>query len=168
MTQQIEVVAMDASVGDICTEASVDVADARRLAGLLSTLDGARRILSQRATLGTADMRLLWLFTGGESYSLRQIAERLGLEQSTVNRQVNAAVAAGLLVKTRGGARGSYSFTSSPMGVREFERTLDATLSVYRSALSALGDEQERFLALVADFVDAYCGAVAEDFPTPR
>ncbi|MFT4214113.1 MAG: MarR family transcriptional regulator [Microbacterium sp.] len=156
--------AMDASVGEIGTRADAEVAAARRLAGLLSTLDSARRVLSQRATLGTADMRLLWLFTDGDAYTLRQIAQRLGLEQSTVNRQVNAAVAAGLLLKTRDG--GSYSFTSSTQGAREFERTLDASLSAYRTALAALGDDRERFLSLVASFVEAYHSAVLDPSPS--
>ncbi|MFT3860601.1 hypothetical protein [Micropruina sp.] len=153
---------MNAPVRDIRRAVNGQVEDSRRLAGLLASLDSARRVLSQRATLGTADMRLLWLFTDGESYTLRQIAELLGLEQSTVNRQVNAAVGAGLLVKARGRGRGPYLFTSSPLGVREFERTLDATLSTYRTALAAMGDERDRFLALVADFVEAYHVAVSE------
>ncbi|MFT4220804.1 MAG: helix-turn-helix domain-containing protein [Microbacterium sp.] len=158
---------MNTSAHDIRNEANTHVDDWRRLAGLLVTLESVRRVLSQRATLGTADMRLLWLFTDGESYTLRQIAERLGLEQSTVNRQVNAAVTAGLLVKTRADGRAPYHFTSSPEGVRELERNLHTTLTAYGTALSALGGEQERFLSLFSDFVEAYHDAVLESSPSP-
>ncbi|MFT4234106.1 MAG: MarR family transcriptional regulator [Microbacterium sp.] len=158
---------MKTSARDIRNEANEHVEDWRRLAGLLVTLESARRVLGQRATLGTADLRLLWLFTDGESYTLRQIAERLGLEQSTVNRQVNAAVTAGLLDKTQDDSRSPYRFTSSPEGVRALEHNLHATLGAYRTALSALGDDQERFLSLLTDFVEAYRDAVLEPSPSP-
>lgn len=134
--------------------------EARRLAGLIARFDSARRMLDQQTTLGTADMRLMWLFTDRRSRTLRQIAEQLGLEQSTVNRQVNAAVKAGLLVRTRDAGAGSYHFAASPAGVREFDRNLATILATYRRALDALGEGRETFLALMADYVHAYRDAV--------
>ena len=46
--------------------------------------------------LNAADNRLLWLLTSQGPQTMRQVAEALGLEQSTVNRQVHAALARGL------------------------------------------------------------------------
>lgn len=136
--------------------------DARRLGALLTSLDSARRILDHRANLGAADMRLLWLFHDGVSRTLREIAEELGLEQSTVNRQVNTAVNEGLLNKSRAQANAPYRFMSSTTGVRAFEKTLQVTLEVHRQALESLGSERETFLALLDEYVQAYHHAVTE------
>ena len=141
---------------DIGRGVNEDVEDSRRLAGLLASLDSARRILEHDAALGTADMRLLWLFTDGEPRTLRRIAEELGLEQSTINRQVNAAVNAGLLVKSRTAGQGSYFFTRSPEGADEFESTLSATLDAYDSILELLEPDRDRFLTLMTRFVNSY------------
>lgn len=141
---------------------SVEGDDARRLAGLFAGFDRFRRVLGQRTTLGTADLRLLWLFTDGQSRTLRQIAEQLGLEQSTVNRQVNTAIKAELLTRSRDGDSGPYHFTASDLGVREFEHHLNVTLTAYREALDALGPRQQEFLGLLDEFLAAYGEAVTE------
>lgn len=132
----------------------------RRLAGLMTRLDHARRQLDQQSTLGTSDMRLLWLFNDGGSRTLRQIAEQLGLEQSTVNRQVNAAVNHGLLVKTRERPGESYRLRRSTAGERQFEQALDETLGIYQHALDGLGADAEPFLLLLEHFVQTYQQAV--------
>lgn len=136
--------------------------DARRLARVMTSFDNARRRLDQQATLGTADMRLLWLLNDGASLTLREIAERLGLEQSTVNRQVNAAVKHELLVRSRNKPNEPYRFRCSTVGFREFEQTLEATLGVYGRALDALGSEAGPLLALLERYVQAYHQAVEQ------
>lgn len=133
---------------------------ARRLAGLFAEFDRHSRALAQRATLGTADMRMLWLLADGEARTLRQIAHDLNLEQSTVNRQVNAAVTAGIVERAREGGSGPYLFTATAQGRREFERNLDASQTAYRQALASLDDEGPRFLELMRRFVDTYHHAV--------
>lgn len=139
--------------------------DARRLGALLTSFDNARRVLDQRATLGAADMRLLWLFHDGTARTLRQIAEQLSLEQSTVNRQVNTAVQEGLLTKTRSTSSEPYRFMTSAAGDREFEHTLEVTLGVYRRALETLDDDAETFLVLFERYVEAYRQAVQHTEP---
>ena len=142
---------------------------ARVLAGMFAELDRHRRALAQRASLGTADMRLLWLFTDGRTRTLRQIAEQLNLEQSTVNRQVNAAIKAGLLTREREHAASAYRFDASAKGAREFERNLHASLDAYRTALDALGGRQQEFLALLRDYLDASHSAIhGVEATTPR
>lgn len=141
--------------------------DARTVAGLLAALDRHRRILGQRSTsLGTADLRLLWLLTDRDPRTLRQIAEALGLEQSTVNRQVNAAISAGLLHRTRDAGSGPYLFTIADRGTEQFERHLDATLNAYRDALDALGPRGSDFIALLTEFLEAYGEVVTPVRPT--
>jgi DNA-binding MarR family transcriptional regulator len=134
--------------------------DARRLAGLFTSFDHSRRILEQRATLGLADMRLLWLLADNEPRTLKQISEELGLEQSTVNRQVNVAMRDGLLERDRKGAGGAYLFTASKKGARKFDQNLSAMLGSYRSAFEALGDKGQPFMELLAEYVEAYRRAV--------
>ncbi len=141
---------------------------ARRLAGMFAEFDRHSRALAQRATLGTADMRMLWLLADGEARTLRQIAHDLNLEQSTVNRQVNGAVASGIIGRAREGMSGPYLFTATAQGRREFERNLNASQAAYRQALASLGDDAPRFLELMRQFVDTYRHAVegAEDAST--
>ena len=146
--------------GEIVPTAELD--DPRRLAAMFAGFDRLRRVLGRHTTLGTADLRLLWLFTDGEPRTLRQIAEQLGLEQSTVNRQTNHAIKAGLLVRTRDGDVGPYRFTSSPLGQREFEANLNATLDTYRAALDGLGPKRQQFLDLMTEFLDAYDRAITD------
>ena len=60
-------------------------------------LERGRRAVEGRARLGTADLRLIWLLVEDGPRTMREISEELGLEQSTVNRQVNSALKAGYL-----------------------------------------------------------------------
>ncbi len=135
------------------------LAAARELAGLFARFGEARRVLEHRAPLGTADMRLLWLLTDGKPRTLREIATDLQLEQSTVNRQVNAALAAGLLDRHREGG-GAYLVTASAAGTQAFEEILASSLGVYRQALAALGPEADQFRRLLGTYVDAFQEAV--------
>ncbi len=141
--------------------------DARRIAALLWHFDRARRIFEQRATLGVADMRMLWMFSDGRARTLAQIAGELGLEQSTVNRQVNAALAAGLLDRFTDSRSRPYRFTVSAAGQRAFARNLDAAFGVYEHALGALDGDRARFLANLGVFVTAHGEAVAASGAAP-
>lgn len=134
-----------------------DLQHARRLGRILTHFDTARRVLDQQTTLGTADMRLLWLFHDGAPRTLREIAEQLGLEQSTVNRQVNTAAAQGLLTKARNTGNEPYRFMTSPAGDQQFEQTLDTTLTIYNEALDVFDDDdRQQFLDLLERYIEAY------------
>lgn len=107
--------------------------------------------------LGTADLRLLWLFADSRARTLKEIASELQLEQSTVNRQVNAALGSGLLerMRRRGGA--AYEFDRTAEGRRAFERDTGNSLGAYAAALDAMGDrDAETFLELAQTFLDHY------------
>ena len=75
----------------------IEADPALRVAAAVSALANARRSAESRSRLGKANNRLLWLFTDLRPRTLKQIAEDLALEQSTANRQVNAALSAGIL-----------------------------------------------------------------------
>ena len=153
----------------------------RRLAFALLQLDVHRRAEEQRTELGVAGGRLLWLLSDRRPRTLREIAAALKLEQSTVNRQVNAAMRSGLLsrvdrssVDPTGAGPTDADPTSAPMsagrpaggaqligptetGLAAYEREVTQALQAYDAALGALGtDDAAVFLELLERFVDAY------------
>lgn len=133
----------------------------KHAAALLVELDRHRRIWEHQSRLGTADMRLLWLLTDREPQTLRGIADALGLEQSTVNRQVNAALSAGLVRRRSEPRRTARLVEPTDEGIAAFENDLSHTLGAYETALAELpAGETDRFLELLDQFVDAYGRAV--------
>ena len=127
---------------------------ARSIAAVFSRLETQRRAWEQRTPLGVSEMRLLWVLQEPDEWTLRDIAEHLGLEQSTVNRQVNAAVAAGLVTKLRGDDQPTYQFRASDQGARMFESCAGQMLDRYQAALDELGDQADLFVDLLDRFVD--------------
>lgn len=133
-----------------------------RLAGALTRLDRERRTLEAALSLGTADLRLLWLFADGRGRTLREIADELALEQSTVNRQVNAALGSGLLERSRKPGGSAYDFNRTADGTRSFDEVADISMGAYAAALDALGDDAaDQLVALVQSFLDNFRDAVA-------
>ena len=141
-----------------------------RLARALARLDRAQRASEAGSRLGVADGRLLWLFSDRVPRTLRQVSEDLGLEQSTVNRQVNAALTAGLLRRFRAEGRHAHLVEATEDGLERFSRDLDQHLGLMDAALAALPEaDRAGFPDLLAAFVDAYAAeataALTEDAP---
>ncbi|MGP9746558.1 MarR family winged helix-turn-helix transcriptional regulator [Brachybacterium sp. AOP29-B2-41] len=133
----------------------------RHLAGLFWKLDRHRREHEQAMSLGTADLRILWLFSDNASRTLKDVAHELGLEQSTVNRQMNAVVAEGLLDRKREAGDTAYRFARTAAGRDAFEADLAISLNGYEAALGAMSEEDaETFLRLMDLYLGAYGAAV--------
>lgn len=132
-----------------------------RAAAILNQFERHRRLVELRADLGVADQRLMWLFSDAAPRTLREIAEELGLEQSTVNRQVNAALREGLLERSKDSGQPAAVFTATEDGLSRFRRDLDFGLGRFAEGLEAIppGD-RDRFLAQLASFVDAFSAGV--------
>lgn len=129
----------------------------REVASLLNRLEQSRRSASANAKLGAADARILWLLSGGEEYTLRDISDKLNLEQSTVNRQVNAAVKAGYVERKRSRARAAWVFTPSAEGKEKFDADLEMHLGFYDRGLAELDEaEQRAFIDLLGRVVGGY------------
>lgn len=134
----------------------------RRVAGALNRLDGYRRLHGQQLPLGTAVFRILWLLSDDRSRTMRELEHELSLEQSTVNRQVNASIADGLLEKARRPGRAAYEFSRTEKGRAEFERGVAVWLGPFEAALDAMGPaDAAAFLDLFDRFVGAYRDAVS-------
>lgn len=145
------------------TQSRVDLRLETRFAALLHHFDRYRRAVDVQSTLGIAELRLLWLLTEGEPKTLREVSEDLHLEQSTVNRQVNAAVQSGLLARSRSSTSSPYVFEPTAHGRATFESETAFALGVYSRVLEDMGDESAtRLLELLAQFVDLYGSAVDE------
>lgn len=144
-------------MSDVGDPLSPHMARDRRMARLLMLAERHRRFTSDQRKLGTADMRLLWLFNDQHPRTLREISDSLGLEQSTVNRQVAVAQTEGLLRRFRDPGAPAHLVEATDHGCAEFESALAAHMSTIDRGLHALGDaDADRLLALLDRFVEAY------------
>lgn len=142
---------------------NADLPDDRRMAALVTRLDRARRVQSSQMELGTADLRILWMFADDQPRTLKEIAAELSLEQSTVNRQINAAMAEGLLQRSRRPGSPAHEISRTEKGTQVFEDDVAKSLMAFTSGLDALGDRVDDFLADFTRFVEAYDSAVRPD-----
>lgn len=102
-------------------------------------------------------MRLLWLLIEAGPQTLSQLTAELGLERSTVNRQVNAAVAAGLLAKERIPRSRAYQIAPTAAGSAAFDRGAHSALTAIGDTLMEMGPaDSAQLLDLLEHFADAY------------
>lgn len=127
----------------------------RRVAAILHSFDVDRRVVEAKTRLTAADLRLLWLLSDGRELTQREISTELSLEQSTVNRQVNAALRAGHLDR-RAAESGPAVLAATADGLQRYETDVEALMSLMGTALQALGDDVEQFLVSLATFVETY------------
>lgn len=128
---------------------------ARSLASLLQLLDTLRRTAERQGVLTTAERRLLWLLSDGQKRTFRGVSEALSLEQSTVNRQVNGAVNAGLvrLIESHPARR----VTVTERGRHDFNLDVVRILDGYQEAMVAMEPERaEELIDRLGEFVDSY------------
>jgi DNA-binding MarR family transcriptional regulator len=120
-------------------------------------LDRGRRAIESRARLGTADLRLIWLLVEEGPRTMKEISEQLGLEQSTVNRQVNAALKAGYLKRVEAAGRGAGTLTPTDDGLDLFAGDMHFFMAVLQEGLSVVpGAEAQRFMKNLLTFSAAY------------
>lgn len=129
----------------------------------LARIERGRRALDAGARLGTADQRLVWLLVSEGPRTMREISQDLGLEQSTVNRQVNAALAAGLLERVERPGERAMTLRPTDAGLELFVADMGRLMEVLAEALRAVpADESDRFMEHLALFADAYRRAADE------
>lgn len=147
---------------------------ARAMARLLWRFEIMRRAEEQAEELRSAEGRLLWLLTQNDApRTLKQIAQDLQLEQSTANRQVNAALRTGLLHRFREPGAGAWSFEPTQRGAALYERSLNCHLDRVSTALAALEPQEKQHLThAFTTFIDAYaqqaCRAEGTKEPAPH
>lgn len=139
-------------------------------AGIAELGDELLRLQRHRATvydgvqLESSAFRLLWALADGEPRTLRQLAQHLDLEQSTINRQANAAIDAGLLERFEVEGRASRLLRPTPAGRAAYEHDGLIRAARYHRVLDLLGAERARSLVEhLTAFNDAWDTALAAE-----
>lgn len=123
-------------------------------------LERARRAHEAGARLTIADNRLLWLLSGEGPQTMREISEALRLEQSTVNRQVNAALERGLVERVERADVTARSFRITAEGADLFSSELTRGMTLFAEALDVLPEEERTaFVEHFMTFTQAYLEA---------
>ena len=140
----------------------------RELGDELMRLSRRRAQTYPGSRLDTSAFRLLWLLTEGPPRTLRELADELQLDQSTVNRQVNAAIKHGLV--ERYAVPDSPSRLLRPTEAGRAAYVHDGTLraSLYRAVLDELGaDRAEALVAELRELNDGLDRAHSQLRPEP-
>lgn len=119
-----------------------DLADVTALADELLRMQRRRRHVYDDVICENSAFRLLWVLDDGEPRTLRQLSLDLDLEQSTVNRQVNAAIAAGWLERFEVEGSASRLVRPTSAGAEAYRHDGLIRAGAIRAALDEIGPEQ--------------------------
>ncbi len=107
--------------------------------------------------LDLSAFRILWVLDDERPRTLRELAEELDLELSTINRQVNAAVRTGLLERFSVPDSPSKPVRRTPEGRRLYDHDSAVHADLLRSVLAEMGAAPAReLIAGLRAFNDAY------------
>lgn len=107
--------------------------------------------------LETSAFKLLWVLSDEQPRTLRELAEELDLDLSTINRQVNAAVRAGLLERFSVPGSPSRPVRRTPEGRRRYDHDSALHADLLRSVLAEMGGKHAReLISGLRAFNDAY------------
>jgi DNA-binding MarR family transcriptional regulator len=131
------------------TARSVDSGLLQQLSDELMRLGRRRTTTYAGAELDTSAFRILWLLSEGPARTLKELAEELQLEQSTVSRQVSAAIRHGLVERCANVEGAGWAHRPTETGRRAYEHDAQLRVEVYSRVLDDLG--RARVDALVAE-----------------
>jgi DNA-binding MarR family transcriptional regulator len=126
----------------VTTTARDAMTEVTALGDQLLRLQRRRRHVYEGVVLENSAFRLLWVLDDGEPRTLRQLAGDLDLEQSTVNRQVNAAIAAGWLERYDVAGSASRLVRPTAAGAEAYRHDGQIRAAIIRAALDELGPER--------------------------
>ncbi len=150
-------------VDDLSGELDDDLADVTALGGELLRLQRRRSSVYAGVKLDNSAFRLLWVLSDGTPRTLRQLAESVDLEQSTVNRQVNAALGGGYLERFAVAGSTSKLVRPSRAGSEAFEHDGRIRGALISRALAELGGARSaRLIEDLRAFNDAWDAALDE------
>jgi DNA-binding MarR family transcriptional regulator len=146
---------------EMSSRSTDQLADVSALGGELLRLQRRRTSVYAGVVLDNSAFRLLWVLSDGEPRTLRQLAEALDLEQSTVNRQVNGALTAGYLERYAVPGSPSKLLRPSAAGRQAFEHDGRIRAALISRALGELGASRaERLIEDLRAFNDAWDAAL--------
>lgn len=119
---------------------------------------GKRRHAAVDGTeLETSAFKLLWVLSDGRPRTLRELADELDLDLSTINRQVNAAVRGGLLERYAVPGSPSKPVRPTAEGRRRYDHDKAVHADLLRSVLAEMGADAARdLIRSLGAFNDAY------------
>jgi len=127
------------------------------LADELLRFSKRRHAVIEGVELELSAFRLLWVLSDDRPRTLRELADELGLDLSTINRQVNGAVRAGLLERFAVADSPSRPVRPTPEGRRLYEHDSAVHADLLRSVLAEMGVEAARdLIRSLGAFNDAY------------
>lgn len=136
------------------------LADVGALGDELIRLRRRRSTVVAGTVLENSAFRILWVLADGTPRTLRTLGEDLELEQSTVNRQVNAAISAGLLERYVAAGSPGRLLRPTESGRAAYEHDGLLRAALISTALDTLGPERaHRLLVDLRDFNDAWDAA---------
>lgn len=124
-----------------------------------------RRLTSPPGSrLDLSAFRILWLLVEQGNCPLGEIADQLGLDQSTVSRQVTAAVKRGLLERASTEGTSQVLVRPTALGRERYDHDLALRSVKYHRALHELGPDRTRALVdSLEGFLDAWERAEAAE-----
>ena len=141
-----------------------DLAEVAALGDELLRVQRRRFHVYDDVVLENSAFRLLWVLRDGAARTMRQLAADLDLEQSTVNRQVNAAIAAGWLERYDVEGSASRLVRPTPAGEEAFRHDGYVRAATIRAALDELGPQRAAVLIeSLRALNDAWDGALERD-----
>ncbi|WP_051551498.1 MarR family winged helix-turn-helix transcriptional regulator [Nocardioides sp. URHA0020] len=127
------------------------------LADELMRLGRRRHVNVDGTELDMSAFKLLWILSDDSPRTLRELADELDLELSTINRQVNAAVRAGLLERFSVPDGPSKPVRPTDEGRRLYQHDSAIHADLLRSVLAEMGADPARELIQgMRSFNDAY------------
>lgn len=110
----------------------------------------------ESALLDISAFRILWRLAGDRPLTMRELADELGLEQSTIHRQVHAAIAAGWIERFEAEGRAGKLLRPTAAGHAAYEHDGRIRGEAIQRALQTLGRERTATLTeLLREFNDA-------------
>jgi len=137
------------------------LADVTALADQLLRLQRRRTTVYVGVRLENSAFRILWVLADGTPRTLRTLAIDLDLEQSTVNRQVNAAIGAGYLERFNVEGSASKLVRPTAAGVEAYEHDGLIRATLIGGALDTLGaGRAQNLITDLRAFNDAWDAAL--------
>lgn len=128
----------------------------QELADELMRLSQRRTTTYPGSVLDTSAFRILWLLSEGRPRTLKELSEELQLEQSTVNRQVNAAIKHGLVERAENADAAGWLHRPTDAGRAAYQHDGQLRADVYSAVIDELGQPRvDRLVEELREFNDA-------------